>query len=268
MASSNFPGRPFRLEEGVYHYGSNSWNTGNNSLIHSELWIRKNSYSPTWSASGSSYEMYVCGVKVGANGNFGFDFRNSDQLLLHASDNWFGHDGNGNLWVSSDGYANVSQLGFTEVHGGIQAPRIPRPPSPPTATSTDAITTTSFGFRYTRGNNNGAGIIGDTVQWATDAAFTDIVWTDNNAAGYSNPGGAGVALIPGKTYYVRVRSANSAGTSGWSNTLSNKTLAALYVSSGSAWLSVEIYVSDGANWDPVEVFYSDGSAPWLIPESL
>ncbi|UYL86679.1 minor tail protein [Microbacterium phage QMacho] len=267
MASSNFPSRPFRLEEGVYLYGQNAWNAGNNSLIHSELWIRKNSYSPSWSASGGSFEMFVCGVKVGANGNFGFDFRNSDQLLLHASDNWFGHDGNGNLWVSSDGYASLPQLGYTEVHGGISVPRIPRPPSPPTATSIDAITTTSFGFRYTRGADNGAGISSDTVQWATDAAFSDVVWTDTGAAGYSNPGGAGVVLIPGKTYYVRVRSNNSAGTSGWSNTLSAKTLAALYVSDGTNWNSVEIYVSDGTTWKAPEIYYSDGSA-WLVPESI
>ncbi|QJD53430.1 hypothetical protein QDW38_gp21 [Microbacterium phage Lynlen] len=267
MASSNFPGRPFRLEEGVYLYGQNAWNTGNNSLIHSELWIRKNSYSPTWSASGSSFEMFVCGAKVGSNGNFGFDFRNSDQLLLHASDNWFTHDGNGNLWVSSDGYANVSQLGYTEVHGGISVPTIPKPPSAPNAQGTTDFTTTSMGVYYTRGAANGATIVQDEVQWATDSGFTDVIWTDTGAGGYSNPGGAGVTLVPGKTYYIRVRSRNSAGWGAWSNTVSGKTLAALYVSDGSAWNSVEIYVSDGSVWKAPEIYYSDGSA-WLVPESI
>ncbi|QUE26060.1 minor tail protein [Microbacterium phage SanaSana] len=267
MAASNFPNRPFRLEEGVYVYQQNSWNTGNNTLIHSELWIRKNSYSPTWSASGSSYEMWVCGVKVGANGNFGYDFRNSDQLLLHASNNWFTHDGNGNLWVSSDGYANVVAMGYTEVHGGISAPRIPRPPGAPNIYAVDAITTTSMGFKYTRGADNGAGIVQDHAQWATDSGFTDVVWDDMNPSGYTNAGGAGVVLVPGKTYYVRVRSRNAAGWGGWSNTGSAKTLAAVYVSDGSQWLSAEVYVSNGTVWKPAEVFYSTGSA-WAVPLSL
>ncbi|QIN93679.1 hypothetical protein QDW23_gp20 [Microbacterium phage Stromboli] len=267
MASSNFPGRPFRLEEGVYVYQQNSWNTGNNTLIHSELWVRKNSYSPTWAASGGSYSMYVAGTLVGANGNFGYDFRNSDEMLLHASNNWFQNDGNGNLWVASDGYANMGALGATEVHGGIWAPRIPRPPGAPNIYKVDLITTTSMRMSYTKGADNGASIQKDEVQWATDAAFTDVVWTDIWANGASDPSGRNVALVPGKTYYVRARSYNSAGWGGWSNTGSASTLAALYVSDGAAWRSAEVYVSNGTAWRPPEVLYSKAGA-WTTPTSL
>ncbi|QOP64255.1 minor tail protein [Microbacterium phage Quenya] len=274
MVSSNFPNRPFRLEEWVTIYGQNAWNNGNNALIHSELWIRKNSYSPSWSASGSSYQMFINSTLVGQNGNFGYDFRNSDQLLLHASDNWFGADAGGHMYVQIDGYANVVTLGYTEVHSGFWAPRIPRPPSPPNVYAVENITTTSMGFRYNRGDNNGAGIDYDHAQWATDSGFTQVVWDDNGddgsgPSGYTSPGGGlyGPVLVPGKTYYVRVRSHNSAGWGGWSNTGSAKTLAAVYVSDGAAWKSAEIYVSNGTQWRPVEVYYSKSGA-WTVPASL
>ncbi|QDH92398.1 hypothetical protein SEA_CELAENA_19 [Microbacterium phage Celaena] len=278
MVSSNFPNRPFRLEEWVTIYGQNAWNTGNNSLVHSELWIRKNSYSPTWQASGASYEMYINGAKVGS-ASFGYDFRNSDQLLLHASDNWFGHDGAGNMWVSIDGYCNGGTLGYTEVHSGFWAPRIPRPPNAPGNLRLEGGTlkTNSFGVRYDRGATNGAAITADIAEWALDAGFTQIVWTDGNGSpntgpsGYTNPrgngDGPGPLLIPGRTYYVRVKSdAYGVGWSGWSPTFSQKTLAAVYYSDGSSWKPVEIYYSDGSQWRPLEVFYSNGTA-WVSPLS-
>lgn len=275
MASSNFPNRPFRLEERVYIYAQNPYDVGNNTLIHSELWIIKNSYSPTWSTSGASAQMFINGAKVGENMNFGYDFRNSDSLLVLAQDNWFQNDGNGNMWITIDGYANVGVMGATEVHTAWSAPRIPRPPGVPNVSAVNNITTNSMGFTYSRGAANGDNITQDQVQWATDAAFTQVVWDDFNAAGYSNPGGGayGPALVPGKTYYVRVRSRNNSGSTyqagwgGWSNTGSATTLAALYYSDNAAWKSLEIYVSNGTSWRSPEVLYSK-TGVWTTPSTI
>ncbi|QDP45255.1 hypothetical protein SEA_SHARKBOY_19 [Microbacterium phage Sharkboy] len=279
MVSSNFPNRPFRLEEWVTIYQQRAWNAGNDSLVHSELWIRKNSYSPTWSGSGSSFSMFINGAQVGGNGNFGYDFRNSDQMLLHASDNWFGHDGNGNMWVQIDGYANVVTMGYTEVHSGFWAPRIGRPPNAPGNLRLEpgSLKTDAFGVRYDRGGENGAAITNDYAEWALDSGFTQIVWTDGSGPGtgpngYTNPrgngNGPGPQLIPGRTYYVRIQSdAYGIGRSGYSPTFSLKTLAALYASNGSSWLPVEIYVSNGTSWRPVEVLYSK-SGVWTTPSTI
>ncbi|UKH48456.1 minor tail protein [Microbacterium phage Katzastrophic] len=262
MVSSNFPSRPFRLEEGVYVWGQNAWNTGNNTLLHSELWIRKNSYSPTWTSSGASYEMYVNGTRVGANGNFGFDFRNSDQLLIHSSDNWFGNDGEGHMYVTIDGYCNGAILGYTEVHSGFWAPRIAQPAAAPTPIGLDEITTNSMRYRFSGNDLRGAAWVNWEFQVSDNPSFTG--W----APIYGSSGTSTVTgLTPGKTYYFRSRAQTNAGAGAWSGVISAKTLAAVYWSDGSSWRPVEVYWSNGSQWLPVEVLYSRSSA-WVSPLSI
>ncbi len=123
MVSSNFPNRPFRLEENCWiryqDVGSNLSNVGG------ELWIRKNSYSPTWSNGNSNFTFHINGGQV-AGWGFTFDFRNSDALRLCYVEVNVGHNADGTKSFSIDGYASVDTLGYTEVHSGITAPTIPR----------------------------------------------------------------------------------------------------------------------------------------------
>lgn len=263
MVSSNFPSRPFRLEEYCPVTAQNAWNTGNNSLVHSELWIRKNSYSPTYSGSGSSYQMYIKGALVGSNGNFGYDFRNSDQLLLHASDNWFGHDGEGNMHVEIDGYANVAIMGYTEVHSGYWATRIAQPASAPTGLGVDSATTNSLRYRFSGNDLRG----GSLVRWEYQIAENSGMSV--NASIRTGSGTEVVTgLIPGREYFFRSRAVTNVGAGSWSSVQSGKTLAAVYESDGASWRPVELYESDGSTWRPVvEALYSNGTA-WVSPLSL
>ncbi|UGL61833.1 minor tail protein [Microbacterium phage Franklin22] len=261
MVSSNFPNRPFRLEENCPIGAQNAWNTGNNSRVDSRLWINKNSYSPTYSGSGSSYTMNINGVQVGANGNFGYDFRNSDSLLIHASDNWFGHDGEGHMWVTIDGYANVAIMGYTEVHSGYSAPRIAQPAAAPTPIGLTNITTNSMQYQFSGNDLRGAAWVNWEFQYADNPSFTGATLVGSN--GTSTVTG----LTPGKTYYFRSRAQTNAGAGAWSSVISAKTLAAVYHSNGTAWQPVEVYVSNGTAWVAVEVYYSNGTA-WVSPLSL
>ncbi|WIC89444.1 minor tail protein [Microbacterium phage BAjuniper] len=263
MVSSNFPNRPFRLEEYCPITSQTAWNTGNSSLVHSELWIRKNSYSPTYSGSGSSYQMYIKGALVGSNGNFGYDFRNSDQLLLHASDNWFGHDGEGNMHVAIDGYANVAIMGYTEVHSGYWAPRIAQPASAPTMVAVDQPTTNSLRVVFSGNDLRG----GSLDHWEYQIAENSGMST-NASIHWSNGTSVHTGLTPGKEYFFRARAVTNVGAGSWSSVMSAKTLAAVYESNGvDTWRPVEVYESDGNSWRPVEVYYSNGTA-YVSPLSI
>ncbi|WNN95016.1 minor tail protein [Microbacterium phage Magritte] len=121
--SSNFPGRPFRLEDSVWLRSQNV--AGNYSAISAELWIRKNSYSPTWSNGASNFTFFVNGAQV-AGWSFTYDFRNSDSLRLAYVEANVGHNNDGTKAFPVDGYANVAVLGYTETHSTINLPTIPR----------------------------------------------------------------------------------------------------------------------------------------------
>ncbi|AYN56997.1 hypothetical protein PBI_ROLLINS_19 [Microbacterium phage Rollins] len=255
MVSSNFPNRPFRLEENCPVGAQNAWNTGNNSRVDSRLYINKNSYSPTYSGSGSSYQMYINGALVGSNGNFGYDFRNSDSLLIHASDNWFGHDGEGNMYVTIAGYANVAIMGYTEVHSGYWAPRIAQPASAPTGLGVDQATVNSLRYRFSGNDLRGGSLVRWEYQIAENAGMSV------NASIRTGSGTEIVTgLTPGKTYYFRSRAVTNVGAGAWSSVQSGTTLAAVYASTGAAWVPVEVYYSNGTSWVAVEVLYSNGTA--------
>lgn len=123
MASTNFPNRPFRLEDAQWLRGQNV--AGNYSSISAELWIRKNSYSPTWSNGASDFTFFVNGSQV-AGWTFTYDFRNSDSLRLAYIEANIGHNNDGTKAYQMDGYANVAVLGYTDVHSTINLPTIPR----------------------------------------------------------------------------------------------------------------------------------------------
>lgn len=141
MASANFPNRPFRLEENVWLISQDVAN--NRSRVGGQLWIRKNSYSPTWTSSTTSgYEFWINGGRV-SNGNFSYDFRNSDELLLAQGEWWVPHNADGTKTMAIAGYADVETLGYTQVETSIGLPKIARASTPtfPNGSSFDAGTT-------------------------------------------------------------------------------------------------------------------------------
>ena len=80
MVANNFPNRPFRLEGGSWLISQNI--SANNSRVGGDLWIRKNSNSPTYSLdANSSFSFYINGGLVGG-WSFSYDFRNSNELRL------------------------------------------------------------------------------------------------------------------------------------------------------------------------------------------
>lgn len=123
MGASNFPSRPFRLEQSLYLISQNV--SGNTSYVGADLFIRKNSYSPTWSNNASSFTFWIAGGQV-AGWNFTYDFRNSDALHLAHVETTVYHNADGTRSFMLDSYANVSLMGYTEVHDPIYLPTIPR----------------------------------------------------------------------------------------------------------------------------------------------
>lgn len=124
MAASNFPNRPFRLEESVWLHSQSV--AGNYSVLRCQLWIRKNSYSPTFSGSASSFTFWINGTQVAGN-NFTYDFRNSNEMLLAQVDVTVPHNADGSKpSVAIDAYCSAQILGYTEVHSAMGLPTIPR----------------------------------------------------------------------------------------------------------------------------------------------
>lgn len=124
MASSNFPNRPFRLQDTVWLLSQNV--AGNYSTVRAQLAINKNSYSPTFSSATSNYTFWINGQQVAGN-NFTYDFRNSDSLLIANVDVNIPHNADGTKpSIAIDAYANVAVMGYTELHSSIPLPTIPR----------------------------------------------------------------------------------------------------------------------------------------------
>lgn len=124
MASANFPNRPFRLEEVTWLVGQNVG--ANTSTIGTQLWIRKNSYSPTSSGAESSFNLTINGVSR-ASGTFTYNFVNSDSLLLAdiRYDITHNADGTGSFLMSA--FCNADILGYTEfTNHPVTLPTIPR----------------------------------------------------------------------------------------------------------------------------------------------
>lgn len=124
MASSNFPNRPFRLQDTVWLISQNV--AGNYSTVRAQLHINKNSYSPTFSTAASDYTFFINGAQVAGN-QFTYDFRNMDSLMIANVDVNIPHNADGTKpSIAIDAYANVALMGYTELHSSIPLPTIPR----------------------------------------------------------------------------------------------------------------------------------------------
>jgi len=121
--SSNFPNRPFRLEIRTWV----NWQDvpSNRDSIHSELWIIKNAYSPSFSNATSSFDHWANGGRVNS-GTFTFDFTSTDALRISSTDFLVVHDADGSKTFETAGFVNADVLGYTQVNEWITPPTIPR----------------------------------------------------------------------------------------------------------------------------------------------
>lgn len=204
---------------------------GNNrSLVHVGLYGKKNDSYTTYGTS--SFLM-----RANGDGWSGWYVTvNRDWVHLAQRDVWVGHDAAGamslEIGVLQGEIINTScnNIWGTQWHGLDNYVVLPNPPFN-LAVRSGSVATTSFIVDYTRSSYDT--VDQDEFQWALDAGFTQIVWTDstpgggNGSGGSSNPGAEGVALTPGTTHYVRGRSHTGAGWSGWSGAISQATLPAV-----------------------------------------
>lgn len=178
MVSNNFPNRPFRLQESTWLIQQDVAN--NRSLIGTELWIFKNSHSPTVSGDTSSYNFVINGVSV-ASGNFTYNFVNSDSLRLAGVQTWVPHNADGTKSFAVDGYCNADLLGYTEVHSTVWLPTIARAStaSLPGGTTFDAGSTVQIN------TNRASASFTHKVEWGfgtrreliADGVATTVNWT-------------------------------------------------------------------------------------------
>ena len=210
--TGNFPNRPFRLRVETWY----NWQSGSSAAVHVQLWIDKLSYSPTWSGSGSSFEIWVANQrKVAWSG--GFDFRNGNNFLISEFDTTATTNVNGDVQV--DAYANYNILGYTEAHAFIDGYPLTPPPAP-SSLGVDQATTTSLRYRFSGNGDGGSPIVRWEFQYSTSATFA----SGNSAVLTSSGTSTVTGLNPGTKYYFRARGVNAIGAGSWSAISNGTTL--------------------------------------------
>jgi hypothetical protein len=221
--TGNFPNRPFRLRIEVWY----NWQSGRTVSKHTEVWIDKLSYSPTYSGSGSAWQLYVDGVGNVANWSGGYDFRNGDNFLLHSRDDTItvGADGNSGAQI----YAQYDTLGSTSAgatYDGADA-TVPSAPNTPTATN---ISTTGMTLNWNIPSDGGASIDSMLLRRYNSALALqndDAAQRVDYGQGASTTSYAVTGLTPGTPYWWVVYAHNSQGYSVKSGALNQSTLPAV-----------------------------------------
>jgi hypothetical protein len=103
-------------------------------------------------------------------------------------------------------------------------------------------------------DTGGAAITGYEIQRATSADFTGGTSVTSSASPSSLTG-----LLPGTTYYVRIRAINAAGSGNWSATAAFTTLSGVKVGDGSTWRDAIVWVGNGSGWVLAQVKTGDGT---------
>ncbi|MFG1602840.1 fibronectin type III domain-containing protein [Actinoplanes sp. NPDC049265] len=118
-------------------------------------------------------------------------------------------------------------------------------PSAPGIPAVSNVGTTSAAVAWSApSDTGGASITSYQIQSATDAAFSGAVATLSDSASPI----ALADLLPGTTYFVRVRAINAAGTGAWSAVATFTTLSGVKVGDGTAWIDAIVWVGDGTKW--------------------
>ncbi|OKI45116.1 fibronectin type III domain-containing protein [Micromonospora sp. CB01531] len=103
-------------------------------------------------------------------------------------------------------------------------------------------------------DTGGASITGYELQRDTSSSFAAPV-----TATTTNPSTSLSGLLPGTTYYLRVRAVTSAGTGGWSATTTFTTLSGVKVGDGTRWVDAIVWVGDGSKWVLAQVKSGNGT---------
>jgi hypothetical protein len=256
---------PFYVGMDVWYSGAQDWGANTSRFdwtVYIGCW---NNGWGTWSGSTQYWSCSIGGV--GYSGTFTLDFRPSTssarRYAIASGSTWHGHDANGfRGGFPSSAYINTDHSSVGDGGSGdawVDAPRIPQLPKAPSMNSISNILPTSAGVNYSRGDDMGAGIDYDNIQYSRNNAFTDVIWQDTppngNPSGYSG----NAPLVPGTQYWVRGASHNTRGWSPWSNVLNFRTLSGVYRWGGAAWIGEEARVWDGDSWEIPDFMVRDGA---------
>jgi hypothetical protein len=127
QANQNFSARSaFRLQLDVNQVSQSI--DGNYSVVNIQLRIVKQQASPTYSFNNSTWAVSVAGNNW--SGNFTFDFRNSDSLLLFATEIRVGHNPDGSMQIGASSSVNAQVLGTAGPSLTLTLSTIPRATQP------------------------------------------------------------------------------------------------------------------------------------------
>lgn len=179
-----------------------------------------------------------------------------------------GHDAAGNrpgFSTTATASAPHPSIGSGSVELWVDAPRIPKRPSPPPF-NVDQVGTTGFRVVVSAPADDGGSPIdayliriSSNPQADTPGSYTD--YPGGGTRTFTN-------MTPGTRYYVTVYAHNgSVDNNGYSTYQASKavdTLAGVYVSDGSTWVPQPLQVSTGSEWSSLVPSVSTGSA-WVQP---
>lgn len=131
-------------------------------------------------------------------------------------------------------------------------------PGEMSAPTVDSITATVASVNwFPPTDSGGATITHYEVQRSESSSFTSPTITSDTASPTPLSG-----LLPGTTYYVRVRAVNPTGAGAFSPSVSFQTLSGVKVGNGTAWRDAIVWLGDGSAWVMTQVKRGNGST-WI-----
>jgi hypothetical protein len=129
-------------------------------------------------------------------------------------------------------------------------------PGPPATPTVGTVTPTTAAISWSAPSDTGGlSITGYDVQRSTSPNFVgDAVTVSDNASPNTLSG-----LVPGKTYYVRVRAKNGTGPGDWSPSATFTTLSGVKVGNGTQWRDAVVRVGNGSEWVVCQVRRGTGT---------
>ncbi|GIF02235.1 fibronectin type III domain-containing protein [Paractinoplanes rishiriensis] len=137
-----------------------------------------------------------------------------------------------------------NSVGWSSWSGSRTFTTLTTAPSAPGTPAISAIGPTSATVAWsTPADPGGTAITGYQIQRATTADFADSTTVTDAGSPVTLTG-----LLPGTTYYVRVRAVNAAGLGAWSPAADVTTLSGVKVGDGTGWGDAIVWVGDGTRW--------------------
>jgi hypothetical protein len=129
------------------------------------------------------------------------------------------------------------------------------PPSAPATPSVSGVTATVASVQwFAPADSGGAAITQYEIQRSTSSSLTSPTTVADTTAPTTLAG-----LLPGTTYYVRVRAVNSAGAGSYSSATSFRTLSGVRVGDGSTNRDAIVWVGNGSQWVMCQVKPGNGT---------